>query len=55
MGDGKALQSEHLDQRNRPRTEYIERSSQKTDLTPWGLGDQRTREGGVEEGSLGGG
>jgi hypothetical protein len=29
IGDAKALQSEHLDQRNRSRMEDIERSSQK--------------------------
>jgi hypothetical protein len=29
LGDAKALQDEQLEQRNRSRTEYIERSGQK--------------------------
>jgi hypothetical protein len=31
------------------------RSGQKTNFSPWRLGDQRTRDGGEGDGSLGGG
>jgi hypothetical protein len=42
--DGRALQYDEMDQRNRSRTKYIERSSQKTDFSTWRLGDRKVVE-----------
>jgi hypothetical protein len=44
LRDGRALQYDEMDQRNRSRMKYIERSSQKTDFSTWRLGDRKVVE-----------